>query len=42
MNNSIKSTVENIPEEKIELFESRQISFEKAHTRRASNLFVFG
>ena len=38
----MKFSVENIPEEKIELFESRQISFEKAHTRRASNLFVFG
>ena len=37
MNNSIKSTVENIPEEKIELFESRQISF-RTDFHRASHL----
>lgn len=29
-------------EEKIELYKSRIIAFEKAHTRRASNLYVFG
>ena len=31
-----------IQEEKIELYKSRIIAFEKAHTRRASNLYVFG
>ena len=34
--------VEEIKEEIIELFQSRQISFEKAHTRRSSNKFGFG
>lgn len=29
-------------EEKIKLYKSRIIAFEKAHTRRSSNLFVFG
>ena len=33
---------ENIQEEKIELFQSRQIAFEKAHIRRSSNMFAFG
>lgn len=33
---------EDIQQEKIELYKSRIIAFEKAHTRRASNLFVFG
>ena len=28
--------------EKVELYKSRIIAFEKAHTRRANNLFVFG
>ena len=31
-----------IKQEKIELYKSRIIAFEKAHTRRASNLYVFG
>ena len=33
---------EEIQEEIVELFQSRQISFEKAHTRRSSNKFGFG
>ena len=41
MNNAIKNK-DNIQEEKIELFQSRQIAFEKAHTRRSSNMYVFG
>lgn len=41
MNNAINNN-EEIQEEKIELFQSRQISFEQAHTRRASNMFGFG
>ena len=41
MNNAINNK-EKIQEEKIELFESRQIAFEQAHTRRSSNMFVFG
>lgn len=41
MNNAIHKK-ENIKQEKIELFESRQISFEQAHIRRSSNLFAFG
>lgn len=41
MNNAIKNE-ENIQEEKIDLFKSRQITFEQAHTRRASNMFSFG
>ena len=41
MNNSINDKTE-ITEEKLELFHSRQISFEQAHTRRSNNLFVFG
>ena len=41
MNNAINSN-ENIQEEKVELFQSRQISFEKAHIRRSSNLYAFG
>ena len=41
MNKSIDKNLE-IPEEKIELFQSRQIAFEKAHTRRSSNMFGFG
>ena len=41
MNNSIKNK-DNIQEEKVELFESRQIAFEKAHTRRSSNMYAFG
>ena len=33
---------EDVPNEKIELYKSRIIAYEKAHTRRSSNLFVFG
>lgn len=36
------NNTESIQQEKIELYKSRIIAFEKAHTRRASNLFVFG
>ena len=41
MNNAI-NTNEVIQEEKIELFQSRQISFEKSHIRRSSNRYAFG
>lgn len=41
MNNAIQKK-ENLEQEKIELFESRQIAFEQAHVRRSSNLFAFG
>lgn len=41
MENAI-NTNEEIKEEKIELFQSRQITFEKAHTRRSSNHYSFG
>ena len=44
-NERMKNAIDNqeeIDDEKIELFESRQITFEQAHTRRSSNLFVFG
>ena len=41
MKNAIQSK-EKITEEKIELFQSRQISFEQAHTRRSSNMYGFG
>lgn len=41
MNNAIANK-EELQEEKIELFQSRQISFEQAHTRRSSNMFDFG
>ena len=41
MNNAINNDT-GLTEEKIELFHSRQISFEQAHTRRSNNLFVFG
>lgn len=33
---------ENIQEEKVELFKSRQITFEQAYTRKSSNMFAFG
>ena len=36
------SNKENILEEKVELFESRQIAYEQAHVRRSSNRYVFG
>ena len=41
MNNAINNN-EEIQEEKVELFQSRQIAFEQAHTRRSSNMFGFG
>ena len=41
MNNAISSN-EDIQEEKVELFHSRQIAFEKAHIRRSSNMYAFG
>lgn len=41
MNNAINKK-EIIQEEKLDLFKSRQISFEKAHTRKSSNMFGFG
>lgn len=41
MNKSINEN-EQIEEEKLELFQSRQISFEKAHTRSSSNMYGFG
>ena len=41
MNKAIKKK-EEILEKKEELFISRQISFEKAHTRKANNLYTFG
>lgn len=42
MKEVIANKDENIQQEKIELYRSRIIAFEKAHTRRSSNLFVFG
>lgn len=41
MNKAINDKKE-IEEEKVELFQSRQISFEQAHTRRSSNMYGFG
>ena len=41
MNKAINDEVQ-MQEEKIELFKSRQIAFEKAHTRRSSNMYGFG
>ena len=41
MNNAINQK-EIIKEEKLDLFKSRQITFEKAHIRRSSNMFGFG
>lgn len=41
MNNAISGTKE-VNEEKIELFQSRQISFGKSHIRRSSNRYSFG
>ena len=41
MNNAIDNK-EEIKEEKLELFQSRQIAFEKAHIRRSSNRYAFG
>ena len=41
MNNSINNK-EHISEEKIELFQTRQIAIEKAHYRKSCNMFSFG
>lgn len=41
MNKAIVDKIE-VPEEKVELFQSRQIAFEQAHTRKSSNMFGFG
>ncbi len=41
MNKSIKEN-EDIPNNKMELFQTRQITYEKAHVRRSSNLYSFG
>ncbi len=44
-NETMNKAIENkkdIQEEKVELFQSRQITFEKAHTRKSSNMFGFG
>ncbi len=41
MNNAINEK-KDIAEEKIELYQSRQISFERAHIRRSSNQYAFG
>lgn len=42
MNIIVKENGSNTEEEKIELFKSRIIQAEKAHPRKASNLYVFG
>lgn len=42
MKEAIADNSKDIEQEKIELYKSRIIAFEKAHTRRSSNLFVFG
>lgn len=42
MKEAISNKDEEIQQEKIELYKSRIIAFEKAHTRRSNNLFVFG
>lgn len=42
MKEAISNKDSDIQQEKIELYKSRIIAFEKAHTRRSSNLFVFG
>ena len=41
MNKSIENN-EEIQEEKLDLFKSRQITFKQAHTRRASNMYACG
>ena len=42
MKNATKDNENDIDKEKIELFKSILIAIEKAHIRRANNLFVFG
>ena len=44
-NETMAKAIENneqIEEEKVELYYSRKISYEQAHTRRSSNLYCFG
>ena len=41
MKNAIDENIV-IEDEKIELFQSRQIAFEKSHVRRSSNMYAFG
>lgn len=41
MNNAINNN-DKIKEEKIELFQTRQIAFEKSHVRKSSNRYAFG
>lgn len=41
MNKSIENN-EEIQEEKLDLFKSRQIAFEQVHTRKSSNMYAFG
>lgn len=40
--NAIDDNAEKIEDNKIELYKSRIIEFEKAHIRRSNNLYVFG
>lgn len=42
MEEIIANKEDDLQEEKVELYKSRIIACEKAHTRRSSNLFVFG
>lgn len=42
MKNTIQNNAEAIEEDKIELFNSRILAYEKAHPRKSSNLYVFG
>ena len=42
MMNKAITDKEEIQEEKLELFKSRQITFETAHVRRSSNMYAFG
>lgn len=42
MKSIINDTQDNVNEPKIELYKSRIIEVEKAHTRKSSNLYVFG
>ena len=42
MNKSIKNNEKNISQEKIDLFNTRMLEVEKAHTRKSSNHYSFG
>ena len=42
MNSAINNKGTNVTNEKIELFKSRQITIEKARTRKSTNLYSFG